>query len=171
MTRQPGSLTAFAVLIASGLIAPGASVLAQTPQGLPPTATLLVRFDADMDQVITRAEMEAGVRADYATADLDHNNCLNANETRLENENRLRRDGGQATPAKDWNVDGCLNLQEFAGAVRSYFTFVDKTKDGTVSMNELRGPAMPLPVFVEPTPKGNREAGPAAVDAPPSVRY
>ncbi len=144
---------------------------AQAPQGLPPTAAILMRFDTDGDMTITRAEMEAGVRADFAAADLDHNNCLNANETRLENENRLRREGGQATPAKDWNVDGCVNLQEFAGAVRSYFTFVDKTKDGTVTMTELRGPSMPMPVFVEPTPKGNREPGPAAAEAPPSIRY
>src|SRR5690349_7479215 len=122
--------------------------LAQTPAGLPPSAALLLRYDADTDGTITKPEMEAGLKADYDAADLDHNNCINAAELRAENDKRLKRDGGQASPLVDWNLDGCVNMAEFAGTVRSYFTFADRTKDGTVSTAELRGPAMPLPIPV-----------------------
>src|SRR5690349_15072935 len=105
--------------------------LAQTPAGLPPSAALLLRYDADGDGTVTKAEMEAGLKADYDAADLDHNNCLNSQELRAENDRRLKRDAGQATPLVDWNLDGCVNMAEFAGTVRSYFAFADRTKDGT----------------------------------------
>ena len=120
---------AAAVLIA-GMSAAAPAAQAQLASDLPPSAVLLVRFDADKDGAITKAEMEAGLKVDYAEADLDHNNCLNAPEVRAENERRLRREGGQATPLVDWNVDGCVNMQEFAATTRSYFTFADRSKDG-----------------------------------------
>jgi hypothetical protein len=135
------------VVVACGAVLPAA---AQTASDLPPSSVLLVRFDSDKDGNITKAEMEAGLKGDYALADLDHNNCLNAAELRAENERRLRREGGQATPLVDWNVDGCVNMAEFGGAVRSYFTFVDRSKDGSVNEVELRGPSMPLPFPTDP---------------------
>jgi hypothetical protein len=135
---------ATAVLIA-GISAAATLAQAQIASDLPPSAVLLVRFDTDKDGAITKLEMEAGLKADYAEADLDRNNCLNAPEVRAENDRRLRREGGQATPLVDWNVDGCVNMQEFAATTRSYFTFADRSKDGNVSNLELRGPSMPLP--------------------------
>jgi hypothetical protein len=143
-------MKAFITIAAAGfsVLAGASPALAQTD--LPPSAVLLVRFDSDKDGAITRAEVEAGLRADYSAADLDGNNCLNAAELRAENERRLRREGGQATPLVDWNVDGCVNMQEFGGAVRSYFTFADRSKDGSLSALELRGPSMPLPFPTDP---------------------
>ena len=162
---------AAAVLIAG--ISAAAPVQAQITSDLPPSAVLLVRFDADKDGAITKAEMEAGLKVDYAEADLDHNNCLNAPEVRAENERRLRREGGQATPLVDWNVDGCVNMQEFAATTRSYFTFADRSKDGNVSNAELRGPSMPLPYpTVNPrNPQPQQGQNPNPQPANPGVIY
>jgi hypothetical protein len=164
---------AAAVLIA-GISASAMPAQAQIAADLPPSAVLLVRFDADKDGAITRAEMEAGLKQDYAEADLDHNNCLNAPEVRAENERRLRREGGQATPLVDWNVDGCVNMQEFAATTRSYFTFADRSKDGNVSNAELRGPSMPLPYpTIDPRnpPPPRQGQNPSTQPANPGVIY
>jgi hypothetical protein len=145
-------------------------VLAQTPAGLPPSAALLLRYDADSNGTITKPEMETGLKADYEAADLDHNNCLNSPELRAENDRRLKRDAGQATPLVDWNLDGCVNMAEFGGTVRSYFTFADRTKDGTVSTMELRGPAMPLPIPTDPKAAAQQKK-PNGEPVTPGVSY
>jgi hypothetical protein len=62
----------------------------------------------------------------------------------VENQRRLARDGAQASPLVDWNLDGCVDMREFGNTVRSYFALVDKTKNGRVTQNELRGPSMPV---------------------------
>ena len=78
------------VAIAIGSVAFAAERL---PPGLPASAALLLHFDADHDGVVTREEMEAGLKADYAAADTNGDNCLGPAEVRAENERRLRRDG------------------------------------------------------------------------------
>jgi hypothetical protein len=166
-------------LLAACVLAPvcaGLPASGQTP-GLPPSAALLLRYDSDMDGTITKPEMEAGLKADYEAADLDHNNCINAPELRAENDRRLKRDAGQASPLVDWNLDGCVNMAEFSGTVRSYFTFADRTKDGTVSTAELRGPAMPLPIPVDNARNNNQQQqqqqqrNPNAQPATPGISY
>ena len=115
------------------------------PPGLPPSAALLLRYDANHDGIVTRDEMEAGLKADFAAADVNGDGCLDPAETRAENQRRLARDGAQASPLVDWNLDGCVDFREFANTVHSYFDLVDKKKDGRVTLIELRGPAMPIP--------------------------
>ena len=164
MTRKFACMWLFALSVAP--------LAASAQTNLPPSATLLLRYDADADGTITRAEMEAGVKGDYDTADADHNNCLNPVEVRAENDRRLKRDAGQATPLVDWNLDGCVNLAEFGGTARSYFTFADRTKDGTVSQTELRGPAMPLPIPVQTRGQPQQGQGQASqAPANPGVSY
>lgn len=146
------------------ILAAGACIAATgaAAQGLlPPTAALLTRYDANEDGIVSRAEMEAGLAAEYAAADADHDQCLNNLEMRAENEHRLARDGGQASPLADWNLDGCVNMAEFSSAVRSYFNFVDKSKNDEVDVAELRGPAMPLPI---PQPSRNDRNNPPPPD-------
>jgi Ca2+-binding EF-hand superfamily protein len=121
------------------------------PTGLPPSAALLLRFDADHDGIITKDEMEAALKADYAAADTDGNNCLSPAEVRAENERRLKQDGQQASPLVDWNIDGCVDMREFSNTAHSYFDLADRSKDGRLSANELRGPSMPIPPRVVPT--------------------
>ena len=123
----------------------GAAFAAQRlPAGLPASAALLLRYDANHDGVITREEMEAGLKADFAAADMNGDGCLDPSEVRAENQARLTRDGAEASPLVDWNLDGCVDAREFGNTVHSYFELADKTKDGKVSMIELRGPSAPL---------------------------
>jgi hypothetical protein len=123
----------------------GAALAAQrVPAGLPASAALLLRYDADHDGTITKVEMDAGLKTDFAAADMNGDGCLDPSEVRAENQARLTRDGPEASPLVDWNLDGCVDAREFGNTVHSYFDLADKTKDGKVSMVELRGPSAPL---------------------------
>lgn len=138
------------------------------PAGLPPSAALLLRYDANHDGIVTREEMEAGLKADFAAADTNGDGCLDVTETRAENQRRLARDGAEASPLVDWNLDGCVDFKEFANTAHSYFQLVDKKKDGKVTLQELRGPSMPIPPRPAPTKtpdtppqQSPQDAGPA----------
>jgi Ca2+-binding EF-hand superfamily protein len=112
--------------------------------GLPAAAALLLRYDANNDGEVTRDEMEAGLKTDFATADTNGDACLNPAEVRAENNRRLAEDGVAASPLRDWNLDGCVDIKEFSNTTHSYFELADKKKDGRVSRVELRGPTMPI---------------------------
>ncbi|HEY4266458.1 MAG TPA: hypothetical protein VGM72_14165 [Micropepsaceae bacterium] len=114
------------------------------PAGLPASAALLLRYDANHDSIVTREEMEAGLKADFAAADSNGDGCLDPAEVRAENQARLARDGAEASPLVDWNLDGCVDLREFSNTAHSYFELADKKKDGKVTQVELRGPSAPL---------------------------
>jgi len=115
--------------------------------------------------------MEAGLKADYAAADVNGDNCLGPAEVRAENERRLRRDGPQASPLVDWNLDGCVDLREFSTTAHSYFDLADRTKDGRVSQTELRGPSMPLAPRVVEAPRVDTAAksGPESSTSRPTA--
>ena len=134
----------FAGATAVVLTAAVSQAVERLPAGLPASAALLLRYDADHDGTVRKEEMEAGLKADFAAADSNHDGCLDPGDVRLENEHRLTRDGVQASPLVDWNLDGCVDAREFGNAVRSYFDLADRTKDGRVSQIELRGPSMPM---------------------------
>jgi hypothetical protein len=136
-------LTAAGALVAV-LSAAVSQAVERLPAGLPPSAALLLRYDANHDGVVTREEMEAGLKVDFEAADSNHDGCLDPGEVRIENEHRLARDGAQASPLVDWNLDGCVDAREFGNTVRSYFDLADRTKDGRVTQLELRGPSMPI---------------------------
>jgi hypothetical protein len=166
--------------IAVGALAGALSAAERLPPGLPASAALLLRFDADKDGYVTREEMEAGLKADYAAADTNGDGCINPAEIRAENAQRLQRDRTQASPLVDWNLDGCVDLREFSNTAHSYFDLADRTKDGRVSQLELRGPAMPIAPRVIPAPAKSptETAGPASsttgispATAGPTARY
>lgn len=140
------------VLLASAAGIGTAFAAQRLPAGLPPSAALLLRYDANHDGIVTREEMEAGLKADFAAADKNGDGCLDVAETRAENQRRLARDGAEASPLVDWNLDGCVDFKEFANTAHSYFELVDKKKDGKVTLQELRGPSMPIPPRQEPKP-------------------
>ena len=146
------------VLLATAAGFCAAHAVERLPAGLPASAALLLRYDANHDGVVTREEMEAGLKADFAAADANGDGCLDTAETRAENQRRLARDGAQASPLVDWNLDGCVDFKEFANTAHSYFELVDKKKDGKVTLQELRGPSMPIPP--------RQEAKPAQQDQP-----
>ena len=67
---------------------------------------------------------------------------------------------------------GALTGGEFGGAVRSYFTFVDRSKDGSVNEVELRGPSMPLPFPTDPRAQQQQGQNPnAQTTTRPGVIY
>jgi len=123
---------------------PMAMAAQRLPAGVPASALLLLRYDVNHDGVITRQEMDGGLKVDFTAADENKDNCLDPPEVRAENQRRLERDGTEASPLNDWNLDGCVDMREFGNTVHSYFELADKTKDGRVSQAELRGPSMPL---------------------------
>jgi hypothetical protein len=146
-------------MIVLGAVGLGGAIPAMA-QYLPPTAGLLLRYDVDRNGIVSRAEMDSGVNADYALADADSSNCVSGQEIRAENDRRLSRDGGVASPIADWNLDGCVNMNEFGSSIRNYFSYADRSRDGQVGAAELSGPSMPLtlptgtaqPQQVAPTP-------------------
>ena len=71
--------------LAAVLSAAVSQAVERLPAGLPPSAALLLRYDANHDGIVTREEMEAGLKADFAAADTNHDGCLDPSEVRIEN--------------------------------------------------------------------------------------
>jgi len=159
MNYAAGWITCVAVL--GFAVCEPAGATERLPAGLPASAALLLRYDANHDGIVTREEMEAGLKADFAAADTNGDGCLDPTEVRAENQRRLARDGAQASPLVDWNLDGCVDFREFANTVHSYFDLVDKKKDGRVTLVELRGPSMPIPPRTTPSKSGSDSSQPA----------
>ena len=137
--------TVLTAAVLSGVLLLGAEVPAGA-QFYPPSAIILLRFDTNADGTITRDEVDAGLQADFSAADTDGNSCINGDEVRVENDRRLAREGAQATPLVDWNLDQCVDMVEFGSTIRTYFEFADRTQDGSLSRAELGGPSMPVPI-------------------------
>jgi hypothetical protein len=154
------------ILLATTAAFAAAHAAQRLPPGLPASAALLLRYDANGDGIVTRDEMEVGLKADFAAADINGDGCLDPGEVRAENQRRLSREGAQASPLVDWNLDGCVDFREFANTVHSYFDLVDKKKDGRVTLIELRGPSAPIPP--RPKPGQATEAPRQQPDAQPA---
>lgn len=164
LTIVSTALAAFAFATATDAVA-----ASRLPAGVPAAAALLLRYDFDGDGVVTYDEMEAGLKADHAAADTDHDGCLNRVEVSAENASRLARDGAQASPLRDWNLDGCVDIREFGNTAHSYFQLADRSKDSKVTMVELRGPSMPMAAPTQPSRRAQRQsdqAGQSSLGAP-----
>lgn len=109
----------------------------ERPKEWHPARDLLLKYDANHDGTLTKAELEAGLKAEFDAADADRNGCLNPDEVRTINEKRLAEQGSTATPLIDWNQDGCVDFNEFAGTTRSLFTELDRNEDGKLDPKEL----------------------------------
>jgi Ca2+-binding EF-hand superfamily protein len=103
-----------------------------------PARSILEAYDANHDGTITRAELERGVRAEFAKADAKHTGCLDEEEVRAVNEQRWTSDQSTATPLVDFKGKGCIDFDEFAAAPRSLFEQMDRDGDGKVIPKELR---------------------------------
>lgn len=158
----------FAAALAAFVVATrgDAEAAQRLPSGLPPSAALLLRYDANHDNIVTREEVEAGLKADFAAADTNGDGCLGPAEVRAENQRRLARDGAEASPLVDWNLDGCVDEREFGNTVRSYFSLLDKTKNGRITQNELRGPSMPIAPRSEPAKKTGMDSAGSTTQTP-----
>jgi Ca2+-binding EF-hand superfamily protein len=110
----------------------------ETDPDFHPTVELLSRYDANHDGTITRAEMEAGLKADFAAADTNHDGRLDPDETRAVNEKRWSEGLSTTSTLVDWNQDGFVDFSEFAGTARSLFAQIDRDGDGVLSPKELK---------------------------------
>jgi hypothetical protein len=97
----------------------------------------LTRYDANHDGVLTRAELIAGLRAEFNTYDVKRGNCLGVDRVRAINQMRVQQDASQATPLVDWNQDGCIDFNEYSGATLSLFDTLDVNGDGQLTAQEL----------------------------------
>ena len=101
---------------------------------------LMLSFDANKDGLVTRDEVEAGLRAQFETADTDHNGRLNLNEIQAENARRWQASGTGSSPLIDWNQDGVVGFPEFSGTAQSVFAQLDRDRGGTLAGVELEAP-------------------------------
>ncbi|MGB8363742.1 MAG: hypothetical protein WCE20_04310 [Rhizomicrobium sp.] len=109
---------------------------AQDAPWLPAAAMLLVYVGSDGS--LTRAQLESGLRRDFAAADTNHDGCLDANEVRAVNEQRWKQDASTASPLIDFQHNGCVDFDEFAATPRTLFEQLDRNGDGKLTADELK---------------------------------
>jgi hypothetical protein len=102
-----------------------------------PQRNILLQYDANHDGTVTRAEMEAGLKADFDKIDINHNGCLSDDEVRAENDRRWKADASTYSPLIDWKHKGCIDFKEFAATARSLFDELDLNSDGKLTPQEL----------------------------------
>jgi hypothetical protein len=121
------------------------------PEEWHPPAEMLEKY-AGKDGFVTRTEMEAGLRSDFAKADIDHNGCLDADEARAVNEERWKESASTASPLIDFKHNGCIDFDEFAATPRSLFDMLDKKSDGRLTPAELHPGRRPPAPASPPVP-------------------
>ena len=131
---------------------------------------LLLRYDTNGDHQISREEMDAGLKADYAAADTDHDGKLEPAEVQAENQRRWQQEGPQSSPIRDWNMDGNVDFAEYSNAVHSLFGLVDKDKDNVVTVAELQAPRVTGPATRAPLDP-NTDSQPSPTPTPTGGGY
>ena len=101
---------------------------------------LMLSYDANKDGLITRDEVESGLRAQFQAADTDRNGSLNLSEIQAENARRWQASGTASSPLIDWNQDGVVGFAEFSGTAHSVFSQLDRDRGGTLAGVELEAP-------------------------------
>jgi Ca2+-binding EF-hand superfamily protein len=103
---------------------------------------LMITYDANSDGTVTREELEAGLRRQFAAADTNGDGRLSTPETQAENDRRYKANGIASSPLIDWNQDAFISYEEFATTARSLFDALDKDRDGKLDGDELMVPRM-----------------------------
>ena len=98
---------------------------------------IILHYDANHDGTVTRAELEAGLHADFDALDIRHTGCLDKDQIEAVNQKRVRADRATASPLMDWNGDGCVDFNEFAMMARSLFMTLDRNNDGQITPQEF----------------------------------
>ena len=105
-------------------------------------SAMLTKYDANKDGTVTRDELIAGLRAEFAAHDVKRNGCLDDDQVGDINQSRVDSDQSTASPLIDWNQDDCINYTEFSAAPYSLFDQMDRNRDGKVTPQEMgRKPA------------------------------
>ncbi len=99
---------------------------------------LIANYDTNADGIVTREELEAGLRQYFRQADANRDGKLDPDEVAAANQRRISLDQSTAMPLIDWNLDGYVDFHEFAAGVRSQFEQLDLNGDGQVTPDEFR---------------------------------
>jgi hypothetical protein len=130
------------------------------------SAVRLLHYDANKDGSITRAEIDAGLEAEFHGADANSDSRLDGAEFQKYNDARraerkarieawrakkgttavgAKKDFGDRGPRDfdpmknmDWNLDGYITLDEFGGRVRAQAMRADRNSDGTIAAEEMK---------------------------------
>jgi hypothetical protein len=155
---RAASLILLSLLIAAGC---SGSSRRQPPPWMRPTekprdenfrggpSAMLTKYDANKDGTVSRDELIAGLRAEFAAHDVKRNGCLDDDQVGDINQGRVDSDQSTASPLIDWNQDDCINYTEFSAAPYSLFDQMDRNRDGKVTPQEMgrkpaaQGPAEP----------------------------
>jgi hypothetical protein len=113
------------------------------PSGTAAGIKQMLRYDANKDGIVARAEMEAGLKTEFTALDKNHDGKLESDEVRAENDRRYAEFGTQYSPLLDWNQDALIDYGEYANASRSLFDQLDSDHDGVLSGSELKAPHGP----------------------------
>jgi Ca2+-binding EF-hand superfamily protein len=100
-------------------------------------AALLLKYDANHDGTLTRDELIAGLKKEFAALDTNHDGCLTPDQVDAVNQARIAADRSAATPLQDWNQDGCVDFREFSAAAYSLFDELDRNGDGKITQDEF----------------------------------
>jgi Ca2+-binding EF-hand superfamily protein len=115
---------------------------------------LILSFDGNSDGTVTRDEMEAALRRQFAACDTNGDGRIDIREMQAENDRRFRVNMAGASPLIDWNQNGQIDFDEFATTARSLFAELDRDSDGKLAPDELRllppGRARPPPMEAPP---------------------
>jgi Ca2+-binding EF-hand superfamily protein len=122
-------------------------------------AAMLLKYDANHDGIVTRAELIAGLKAEFAAHDTHHNGCLDADQAEQINQDRVDADQSTATPVMDWNQDGCIDYTEFSAAPYSLFDQLDANHDGKLDAKELQRGGAAKPKDTDAAPAEPEEGG------------
>jgi Ca2+-binding EF-hand superfamily protein len=129
----------------------------ERPKPFHPAIELLQPYDTNKDGILTRAELEAGLKADFAAADTNHDGRLDEEETRAVNEQRWSQNASTTSTLVDWNHDGYVDFAEFAATARSLFVQLDRNGDGQLEPEDWQLPKPKNPTGGEgdeaPAPK------------------
>lgn len=120
---------------------------------------ILLKYDANHDGTLTKDELVAGLKAEFAALDSDHNGCLNADQTATINQQRIALDQSTATLLQDWNQDGCVDYREFSTAAYSLFDQLDANSDGKITPQEFNPRARAAPARPGGQEGGGRRGG------------
>ena len=98
---------------------------------------LLLKYDSNHDGTLTREELVAGLKAEFAALDPKHTGCLTPDQVDEINQARIAADQSTATPIQDWNQDGCVDFREYSAAAYSLFDQLDRNGDGKITPQEF----------------------------------
>lgn len=85
---------------------------------------------------LSREDMEAALKREYAKWDKDGNGQLSHSEIEPLND-MLRAENTGASPVTDWNADGQVDMKEFGSGWRTMFDLCDRNGNNVISLREL----------------------------------